>query len=68
MTVGARLYRVEQNLSTLDKKMDQVMHSVNSLVHQRMVSTSSSMQPLTLPAAPSQNPSPTPMRFLEDDV
>ncbi|XP_037032790.1 potassium voltage-gated channel subfamily KQT member 1-like isoform X1 [Bradysia coprophila] len=69
MTVGARLYRVEQHLSTLDKKIDQVMHSLNSLVHQRsMISTSSSIQPLTLPAAPSQNPSPTPMRFLEDDV
>lgn len=68
MTVGARLYRVEQHLSTLDKKLDQMMHAINALAHQRMITSSSSTQPLTLPAAPSQTPSPTPMWCLEDDV
>lgn len=68
MTVGARLYRVEQHLSTMDKKLDQMMHAVNALAHQKMISSSSSTQPLTLPAGPSQTPSPIPMRCLEDDV
>lgn len=69
MTVGARLYRVEQHMSTMDKKLDQMMHAINALAHQKMISSSSSTQPLTLPAGPSQAPSPTPMqRCLEDDV
>lgn len=68
MTVGARLYRVEQHMSNLDKKLDQIMHAINGVAHQKMISSSSSTQPLILPAAPSQAPSPIPLRCLEDDV
>lgn len=32
MTVGARLYRVEQQLGTMDKKLDSLTHILNSLV------------------------------------
>lgn len=35
MTVGARLYRVEQQLSGMDKKMDQLMYTLNSITHQK---------------------------------
>jgi hypothetical protein len=31
MTVGARLYRVEQQLSIMDKKLDQIVHGMNAL-------------------------------------
>lgn len=68
MTVGARLYRVEQHMSNLDKKLDQIMHAINGMAHQKMISSSSSTQPLILPAGPSQAPSPIPLRCLEDDV
>lgn len=33
MTVGARLYRVEQQLSVMDKKLDQLLHTLNQLAH-----------------------------------
>lgn len=33
MTVGARLYRVEQQLSGMDKKMDQLMYTLNAITH-----------------------------------
>lgn len=59
MTVGARLYRVEQHLATMDKKMDQIMHALNGITHQRF--TPSVVTPL-------QAASLTPLRLLEDDV
>lgn len=69
MTVGARLYRVEQHMATMEKKLDQMLHAINALTHQKMISSSSSTQLLTLPEGPSQTTSPTPMqRCLEDDV
>lgn len=33
MTVGARLYRVEQQLSMMDKKLEQVLHAINAMTH-----------------------------------
>lgn len=42
MTVGARLYRVEQQLSVMDKKLDQLTHAINSMTMQ---------QKMILPAA-----------------
>lgn len=66
MTVGARLYRVEQHLSTMDKKMDQIMHALNAITHQRFIP--SAPQPLNLPVSPLQPSSLTPLRLLEDDV
>lgn len=35
MTVGARMYRVEQQLSLMDRKLDQVMHALNNLAIQQ---------------------------------
>lgn len=35
MTVGARMYRVEQQLSMMDRKLDQVMHALNNLAVQQ---------------------------------
>lgn len=35
MTVGARLYRVEQQLSGMDKKMDQLMYTINAISMQK---------------------------------
>uniref|UniRef100_A0A182PCE1 Potassium channel voltage dependent KCNQ C-terminal domain-containing protein n=2 Tax=Anopheles epiroticus TaxID=199890 RepID=A0A182PCE1_9DIPT len=35
MTVGARLYRVEQQLSVMDKKLDQLTHAINSMTMQQ---------------------------------
>lgn len=35
MTVGARLYRVEQQLAVMDKKLDQLIHSLNMMTHQQ---------------------------------
>lgn len=35
MTVGARMFRVEQQLNSMEKKLDQVMHSINTLVIQQ---------------------------------
>ncbi|KFB51342.1 AGAP011113-PA-like protein [Anopheles sinensis] len=38
MTVGARLYRVEQQLSVMDKKLDQLTHAINSMtLQQKMI-------------------------------
>lgn len=66
MTVGARLYRVEQHLANLDKKVDQIILAVNTLT--RIISTISQAQALNIPTGPSQTPSPTPARFPEDDA
>lgn len=49
MTVGARLYRVEQQLSVLDKKMDQMMHAINGISHNSKV-----ILPSTIPQQPNQ--------------
>ncbi|XP_065081234.1 potassium voltage-gated channel subfamily KQT member 1-like isoform X1 [Ochlerotatus camptorhynchus] len=84
MTVGARLYRVEQQLSVMDKKLDQLTHAINSMTmqqkmilppiqtqmfqQQQMAVALSQMPPLQLPPAPSQANSPTPTKCLEDDV
>lgn len=35
MTVGARMYRVEQQLSSMDRKLDQLTHALNNLVMQQ---------------------------------
>lgn len=35
MTVGARLYRVEQHMSTLDKKLDQIMNAIHTMSNQQ---------------------------------
>jgi potassium voltage-gated channel KQT-like subfamily protein 1 len=35
MTVGARMYRVEQQLSTMDRKLDQLVHAINNLAIQQ---------------------------------
>uniref|UniRef100_A0A336MUT2 Potassium voltage-gated channel subfamily KQT member 1 n=1 Tax=Culicoides sonorensis TaxID=179676 RepID=A0A336MUT2_CULSO len=68
MTVGARLYRVEQQLSHMDKKLDQLVHTLNQLTHlphpkthviqstsavASSSSTSNNQNPLQLPPAPS---------------
>lgn len=39
MTVGARMYRVEQQLSSMDRKLEQLVHAINNLAvqQQRMV-------------------------------
>lgn len=39
MTVGARMYRVEQQLSSMDRKLEQLVHAINNLTvqQQRMV-------------------------------
>ncbi|XP_058461845.1 potassium voltage-gated channel subfamily KQT member 1-like isoform X3 [Malaya genurostris] len=39
MTVGARLYRVEQQLSVMDKKLDQLTHAINSMTMQQKILT-----------------------------
>ncbi|XP_046671910.1 potassium voltage-gated channel subfamily KQT member 1 [Homalodisca vitripennis] len=36
MTIGARLYRVEQQLSIMDKKLDQLMYIANAQTHHRL--------------------------------
>ncbi|XP_068908480.1 potassium voltage-gated channel subfamily KQT member 1-like isoform X2 [Tenebrio molitor] len=38
MTVGARLYRVEQQLGTMDKKLDALTHILNSLAQKNQAS------------------------------
>lgn len=35
MTVGARMYRVEQQLSSMDRKLDQLVHAINNLTVQQ---------------------------------
>lgn len=59
MTVGARLYRVEQQLSSMDKKLDQIISSISHLSNQsnhRMPTSISQTQffqnPLTLASVP----------------
>lgn len=38
MTVGARMFRVEQQLNSMEKKLDQMMHAMNNLVIQQQKS------------------------------
>ncbi|GLV37270.1 KCNQ potassium channel [Carabus blaptoides fortunei] len=38
MTVGARLYRVEQQLSVMDKKLDQLVYVLNALAQKQQIS------------------------------
>lgn len=42
MTVGARLYRVEQQMSMMDKKLDVIVNCINSLAHNRNLSNAAS--------------------------
>lgn len=35
MTVGARMYRVEQQLNSMDRKLDQLVHAINNLTIQQ---------------------------------
>lgn len=35
MTVGARMYRVEQQLSSMDRKLEQLVHAINNLTLQQ---------------------------------
>jgi len=35
MTVGARMFRVEQQLNTMDRKLDQLVHAINNLTIQQ---------------------------------
>lgn len=35
MTVGARMYRVEQQLGAMDRKLDQLVHALNNLTMQQ---------------------------------
>lgn len=35
MTIGARMYRVEQQLSSMDRKMEQLVNAVNNLTAQQ---------------------------------
>jgi hypothetical protein len=39
MTVGARMYRVEQQLNSMDRKLDQLSHALNNLVMQQQKMT-----------------------------
>jgi hypothetical protein len=39
MTVGARMYRVEQQLSSMDRKLDQLCHALNNLAMQQQKMT-----------------------------
>lgn len=62
MTVGARLYRVEQQLNVMDRKLDQLIHSIN------IISTNQNLK--MLPSSVSQtqfhqshHPSPIPMQL-----
>ncbi|KAL5290059.1 KCNQ1 family protein [Megaselia abdita] len=42
MTVGARLYRVEQQMSMMDKKLDVIVNCINSLAQNRNISNTAS--------------------------
>lgn len=81
MTVGARLYRVEQQLSGMDKKMDQLMYTLNAISHQKQQHTQqapstasatahfasiSPQQPLS--SAVLQQANQQPLKYIEDDV
>ncbi|KAL1450056.1 hypothetical protein WDU94_002513 [Cyamophila willieti] len=35
MTIGARLYRVEQQLTLMDRKLDQIVYLLNAHSHHR---------------------------------
>lgn len=35
MTVGARMYRVEQQLGAMDRKLDQLVHALNNITMQQ---------------------------------
>jgi potassium voltage-gated channel KQT-like subfamily protein 1 len=35
MTVGARMYRVEQQLGSMDRKLEQLVHAINNLTMQQ---------------------------------
>ncbi|XP_023702370.1 potassium voltage-gated channel subfamily KQT member 1 isoform X2 [Cryptotermes secundus] len=37
MTIGARLYRVEQQLSIMDKKLDQLVHVLNAVAQKQQI-------------------------------
>ncbi|XP_014211544.1 potassium voltage-gated channel subfamily KQT member 1-like isoform X1 [Copidosoma floridanum] len=37
MTIGARLYRVEQQLSVMEKKLDQLMYVMNAVAHKQQI-------------------------------
>ncbi|CAL1689125.1 unnamed protein product [Lasius platythorax] len=37
MTIGARLYRVEQQLSVMDKKLDQIMYVLNAVAQKQQI-------------------------------
>lgn len=66
MTVGARLYRVEQQLSNMDKKLESIQHALNGLSLQKSKELSNSQQPLIFPSGSKQSFPITPC--LEDDV
>lgn len=59
MTVGARLYRVEQQLSVMDRKLDQLIHSVNVFTtNQNYKMLPSSVSQMHLQQHHSQQPVP----------
>lgn len=76
MTVGARLYRVEQQLSGMDKKMDQLMYTLNAITHLKQqpqtVTTAYSISPLQhqqpLSSTALTPPIQPPLKYIEDDV
>lgn len=84
MTVGARLYRVEQQLSGMDKKMDQLMYTINAISmqkqqqqhqnsqghHQSSASTTAnySISQQPLSSAALAPSNQPPLRYIEDDV
>jgi KCNQ voltage-gated potassium channel len=39
MTVGARMYRLEQQLSSMDRKLEQLVHAINNLAVQQQKMT-----------------------------
>lgn len=50
MTVGARMYRVEQQLGAMDRKLDQLTHALNNLTMlQKPQQTYYTPAPLVLP-------------------
>lgn len=68
MTVGARLYRVEQQLSIMDKKLDQIVHAINGITLQKaLLPSTTSQTPLILPSSSKQSFLHS-SSCLEDDV
>lgn len=55
MTVGARMYRVEQQLNSMDRKLDQLVHAINNITIQQQrpmpLQYYHASGPLTLPPA-----------------